>query len=471
MRSVYRVGVIVVAGLVAAFTVPGWAATPTATYELTFEASWSAERHPTMFPDGPHFSGLIGATHNGQVSFWATGQLATVGIESMAELGATFDLSTEVNAAIVNGTADSLVEGAGIGLSPGAVSLSFIATQSHSQLTLVSMIAPSPDWFAGLAGFELMTGGDWLGSASIDLFAYDAGTDSGTNYVAADADMNPPQSIARIDGAPFNGVSVGTFRLVRTDVLAPVVLLSSVLPGGRSVTVGQAATAFATIINTGNEPGSNCGVTPVTPVPGNFSFQITNAQNQAAGLPDVGASIAGNGGSQSYVFAFTPDAPLAVTDVELQYVCDNLTAAVSVSGLNTLLLSASAMPAPDIVALAATLDNDGIVKLTDSGAFAVASVNLGATGDINVHADTGAASLPLTLLLCQTDPVTGQCLAAPSDSVNLTIDSNATPTFAVFATAIQAIDLDPAAARVYLRFRGVDGSVRGLTSVAVQTSE
>jgi hypothetical protein len=465
---------LVVVLVVAMAALPGWAATPTASYDLVFEASWSAQRHPAMFPDGPHFSGLIGATHNAQVSFWAAGQVATVGIESMAELGATFDLSTEVNAAITQGMADALVEGDGIGLSPGTVVLSFSATQSHSQLTLVSMIAPSPDWFIGVAGFELMSGNDWINSTSIELFAYDAGTDGGADYVAADADMNPPDPIMMIDGAPFNGVSVGTFRLTRTDVAAPVVLLSSVLPSGRSVAVGQVATAFATIINTGTEAGSNCGVAPVTPVSGNFSFQITDAQNQAAGSPGNGASIPGSGASQSYVFAFTPDAPLAPIDIELQFACDNLTAAASVSGLNTLLLSASATPVPDIVALAATLDNDGIVKLADSGAFAVATVNLGATGEIRVSADTGAMNLPLTLMLCQTNPLSGQCMAAPTDAaigVSLSIGANTTPTFAIFATASQSIDLDPAAARVYLRFRDADGIVRGSTSVAVQTSE
>jgi threonine/homoserine/homoserine lactone efflux protein len=46
-----------------------------------------------------------------------------------------------------------------------------------------------------------------------------------------------------------------------------------------------------------------------------------------------------------------------------------------------LLLSASISPGPDVVALSATAQNDGIVHVTGSpsqGAFAVATVNLGA---------------------------------------------------------------------------------------------
>jgi hypothetical protein len=46
-------------------------------------------------------------------------------------------------------------------------------------------------------------------------------------------------------------------------------------------------------------------------------------------------------------------------------------------GLNTVLLSASANPVPDIVALGATLSGDGIVNIpgvAGIGAFAVATI-------------------------------------------------------------------------------------------------
>jgi hypothetical protein len=61
-------------------------------------------------------------------------------------------------------------------------------------------------------------------------------------------------------------------------------------------------------------------------------------------------------------------------------------------GLNTLLFSASAMPVSDIIALAATLNNDGIVNFpgtNGTGAFAVAAVNVVATETITASAGTG----------------------------------------------------------------------------------
>ena len=70
-------------------------------------------------------------------------------------------------------------------------------------------------------------------------------------------------------------------------------------------------------------------------------------------------------------------------------------------------------PIPDIVALAATPENDGVVHLSadsGSGVFVVAAVNVGAEGIITVTADTAAANLPLAVSICETDPVTSNCI-------------------------------------------------------------
>jgi hypothetical protein len=151
--------------------------------------------------------------------------------------------------------------------------------------------------------------------------------------------------------------------------------------------------------------------------------------------------------------------------------CTNTDPAPINTGLNTLLLSASATPVPDIVALAATLSNDGIVNISGTngaGAFSVATVNVGASESITVSADTGSATLPVNVSLCQTNPATGQCISAIGSSVTTTINANATPTFAVFVQGSGNVPFDPAANRVFVRFNG-GGVTRGSTSVAVRT--
>jgi hypothetical protein len=84
-----------------------------------------------------------------------------------------------------------------------------------------------------------------------------------------------------------------------------------------------------------------------------------------------------------------------------------------------------------------------------------------------VSADTAGAMLPLTVSICETVPATGACRAPPGASVTTTIAANATPTFGIFGLAPGAIPLDPATARVFVRFRDAGGVVRGATSVAV----
>jgi len=166
-------------------------------------------------------------------------------------------------------------------------------------------------------------------------------------------------------------------------------------------------------------------------VPASFVYQTTNpSTNALTGTPNTPVSIPA-GGTQSFVIAFTPNAPFVPTTAALGFDCTGVNAAPSNTGLNTLSLSASATPVPDIVALAATAQNDGILHITGtsgSNAFAVATVNVGASAQITATANTGSATLPLSLSLCQTNPSTGACLATPAASVSTTINANATPT-------------------------------------------
>jgi len=127
---------------------------------------------------------------------------------------------------------------------------------------------------------------------------------------------------------------------------------------------------------------------------------------------------------------------------------------------------------PDVVALAATAQNDGILHIigtTGSNAFAVATVNVGSSASITATANTGAATLPLAISLCQTDPTSGQCISSVGPSVTTTINANATPTFAIFATASGSVPFDPANNRIFVEFSDANAVVRGSTSVAVET--
>jgi hypothetical protein len=138
-------------------------------------------------------------------------------------------------------------------------------------------------------------------------------------------------------------------------------------------------------------------------------------------------------------------------------------------GVNSLLLSA-AHGVPDVIALAATPTVDGIVRVPGIGgtaAFSVATVNVGAGGPIVATVDTGAASLPVSVFVCQTNPATGECITPLGPAASVVIGTGQTPTFAVFVVAHGSFVFDPAVNRVFIRFRDGSNLIRGASSVAL----
>jgi hypothetical protein len=245
-------------------------------------------------------------------------------------------------------------------------------------------------------------------------------------------------------------------------------IAAAVLPSSRSVLVGATATAFVSIINAGPATATGCGITPVTGVPSAFLYQTTNAANQLIGTPNTPANIP-PGGIQTYLVAFVPQAAFGPTDVVMNFQCSNTAAAPTFAGINTLLLTASATPVPDIIAISATGNPQNIAILPGgAGAFAVASTNLGVAGPITVTVDTGGTPLPLAMTICPTN-AQAACVSPPQSQVTVNFPTNQPQTFSVFVAAGGAVPLNPGANRIYVRFRDAGGVTRGSTSVAVQT--
>ncbi|MFK7804131.1 MAG: spondin domain-containing protein [Anaerolineae bacterium] len=192
-----------------------------ADYQIVFEASWD----PADVPN-PHFSGLIGASHNSSTSFWKTGELATDGIENMAETGGTSTLRSEINA---DTNANLVISGGGIFPSPNSTTISSVTLDhDYPLVTLVSMIAPSPDWFVGVSGLSLIDEeGDWIDEIIVELAPYDSGTDSGPQFTSPNENTNPAEPISRIEDSDlFPNIPLGTFRFIRIDGPEPTPIAS-----------------------------------------------------------------------------------------------------------------------------------------------------------------------------------------------------------------------------------------------------
>ncbi len=196
------------------------ASTDTATYSVTYVGHWSKMTFPTDYPKsgligGPHFSGLIGATHNRDYEIVREGAPPTRGLERLSEEGKHSPLDEEIRSAIGIGGAGTLIETGGVDPT-GTVKTTFVADANHPMLSLVAMIAPSPDWFAGAPDIALYDNGSWVPRTEVDVFAWDSGGDDGTTYEADDKDNNPKKATMKNEALDFvkNGQRVLVGHLV-----------------------------------------------------------------------------------------------------------------------------------------------------------------------------------------------------------------------------------------------------------------
>ena len=270
-------------------------------------------------------------------------------------------------------------------------------------------------------------------------------------------------------------IAVLSFLLLPLPITASAQLGASVLPSSRSVQIGSQATAFGALINVGTELATDCFIEPITQLPANFFYQTTDSTtNQTTGTPDTPVDIPA-GILQTFIFGFTPTQAFESVDVELAFDCTNTDPAVTIPGVNTLLLSASSELPPDIVALAATPTNNGITDIpntTGTGVFSAATVNVGTGTTVNVIAEAFDETTPVNIMLCETDPLTGACInpeIPTSEAVTTHIDPGATPTFGIFVQGQGDVAFDPIHNRTRVMFEDQAGIVRGATSVAIRT--
>jgi len=224
------------AALVVAAGVPVVA--QTARYRLTVDTTWSEATHPGAFPPDAHLSWVAGGTHAAGVSFWSVGALASPGMVQMAETGVTLILEGEVAAAVAAGTADQVLawhqwfcpQGtSNPSCGPGVVE--FDVDAGHPRVTLVTMLGPSPDWFAGTNGLPLRQDGAWVDELVVPLHPFDAGTRDANAFALFGAHTVPPEPVSTITAASGQLVgpgSLGTFTFTRID---PFVDLGHALAG------------------------------------------------------------------------------------------------------------------------------------------------------------------------------------------------------------------------------------------------
>ena len=174
-----------------------------ATYTVTFKMNWNSTDFPAEYPSGAHFSPLIGWSHPITSTFFKVGTTATEGIKVMAETGGTGTLQTELEAKITDGEGLDFVLGSGLGSGTGEISVDVGVDAINSSVTLVSMVAPSPDWYVAALNVNLYDGTHFVDTKTITAAVYDAGTDSGLSFSSNNSITDPQGLISLFVDTPL----------------------------------------------------------------------------------------------------------------------------------------------------------------------------------------------------------------------------------------------------------------------------
>ncbi len=166
------------------------------TYRITFQGNFTPEMQPSAtFPANPHFSPIVIATHNSNYDMFPLGKLATKGVQNVAERGRANQLLRELtqesnqNHILHFHRSSSSFDG------ENSVHLNISANEKNPYLSVISMLAPSPDWIVGISKFSLVENGYFLTRKVIPLYPIDAGTDSGKDYTSRDIITSPQETI------------------------------------------------------------------------------------------------------------------------------------------------------------------------------------------------------------------------------------------------------------------------------------
>ncbi|MEM7194142.1 MAG: spondin domain-containing protein [Pseudomonadota bacterium] len=172
------------------------------TYEATFTGIWNSS-HSNPYPSTAHFTDLIGALHTSGSAFWRVGSLVSSGVEDVAELGSNLALEQELQLGLQSNRFGPTVNFGSLFDLPRSTTIRFTAEIDKPFITLISMVAPSPDWFVGISDLSLRQNGQWRENILINLRPYDAGTEEGGDFSLSNFSTIPPDPVSTLSGTPF----------------------------------------------------------------------------------------------------------------------------------------------------------------------------------------------------------------------------------------------------------------------------
>lgn len=217
-------------GLISAISlpvIPG--CTGHAMYDVTFYNNLTPRRFGSKIPqEGLVYSPLAAVSHSNRISLFTVRGFANSPVATLAKTGVNADyikLATKIRK--FTGKVYSVVD-AGAPTMPGrSTTLRVSVDCKRPSVTVIGMIAPSPDWIVQINNLILFdtTSGEFVDRVSGRLIAYDTGVDSGNQFtppldLSLDIPTRPQKNIAPLvedDTDRFMGRRVGRYVVQRVD--------------------------------------------------------------------------------------------------------------------------------------------------------------------------------------------------------------------------------------------------------------
>ena len=169
-----------------------------ALYQITLNSGWSDQLHSPFYPKGAHLSPMVVFSHTIPNTLYKVGKPASAGLEIVAETGATKTIIEEMQQYQAIRQIYSYVIGSRFD-APGKDSVIIKVNEANPYITVISMIAPSPDWFVAAQNIPLFENDKWVSLKKIETILYDAGTDNGRAFNSRNSNTNPKENITKYD--------------------------------------------------------------------------------------------------------------------------------------------------------------------------------------------------------------------------------------------------------------------------------
>ncbi|GFN93599.1 spondin-1-like [Plakobranchus ocellatus] len=167
-----------------------------------------------------HWSSLVGASHSNDFRIWDYGQFASKAVKEVCEYGSSRSLENQLKSHSDKiRTVVKTEQLWGPKRILDTLKAVYTVNKKKHYLSLLTMIGPSPDWCLGVTAESMCTPNcTWRDSLELDLYPWDAGTDSRVTYLGRKMPTRPPERIHRITStypndrdSPFYGEDIKPF--------------------------------------------------------------------------------------------------------------------------------------------------------------------------------------------------------------------------------------------------------------------